>query len=189
LADLMPLRPLLARDLAANSGGAGWRAMAWAWFLNPGFSAIGLHRVAVHLIRGGHRRSGFLLWAYNTRRSGCHFHPDAAIGAGLFLPHPVGVVIGSGAVVAENVCLYQNVTLGRSRKGGYPLIETGATLFPNAVVVGGVRIGTGAVIGATALVQADVPDHATVVVTQPQTIRLADSVEPAPRDLRVDHLG
>lgn len=166
--------------------------MTWAWFLNPGFATIGLHRVAVHLIRGGYRRSGFLLWAFNTRRSGCHFHPDAVIGGGLFLPHPVGVVIGAGAVLAENVCLYQGVTLGRSRKGGYPRIETGATLFPQAVVVGEVRIGVGTVIGATALVQADVPDGATVVVTQPQTIRLAEPASPAtpaPHDQRVDQLG
>ncbi|PZU07038.1 hypothetical protein [Sphingomonas sp.] len=184
-----PLRQLLASDLAANAGGSGWRAMAWAWLLNPGFAAIGLHRVATHLLARGHRRSGFLLWAFNTRRSGCHFHPDAVIGAGLFLPHPVGVVIGSGAVLAENVCLYQGVTLGRNRKGGYPRIGTGAMLFPGSVVVGDVRVGAGAVIGATALVQADVPDHATIVVSQAQTVRLPAAALGPDAVLGVDQVG
>lgn len=163
---------ILARDLTANHGGAGRRAMLWAWLLNPGFAAIGLHRVAVHLLRTGWRRLGGIVWALNTRRTGCHFHPDAIILPGLFLPHPVGVVIGQGVIVGENVCLYQGVTLGRNRKGGYPTIGAGATLFPGVIAVGGVRIGAGAVIGATALVQADVPDNATIVVAQPQTMRL-----------------
>jgi serine O-acetyltransferase len=163
--------------------------MLWAWLVNPGFSAIGLHRVALHCLEGRFPKLGWLVWAFNTRRTGCHFNLGSRIGAGLSLPHPVGVVIGSGVEVGENVCLYQGVTLGRNRKGGYPTIGAGATLFPNAIVVGDIRIGVGAVIGATAMVQADVPDHATVVVSQAQTIRLANRAAPVGPDLRVDHSG
>jgi serine O-acetyltransferase len=188
-AERTSLRQILAKDLAANAGGSGTRAMLWAWLANPGFAAIGLHRVALHCLDGRFPKLGWLLWAFNTRRTGCHFNLGAKIGAGLFLPHPVGVVIGSGVEVAEDVCLYQGVTLGRNRKGGYPRIGTGATLFPNVVAVGDIRVGIGAVIGATAMVQADVPDHATIVVSQTQTVRLPDRAAPVAHTLHADHSG
>lgn len=179
-ASLKSLYRLLVADLAANAGGSGGRAMAWAWLFNPGFSTIALHRLSQHLTGRGFRHLGAWCWVYNLRRSGCHFHPDAAIGAGLSLPHPIGIVIGSGCTVGANVSIYHGVTIGRDRKGGYPVIADGAALLPGVMVIGSVRVGLCALVGANALVRSDVPDHATLVISQTQSIRPGALLESAP---------
>lgn len=94
-------------------------------------------------------------------RYGIDVGRGARIGARLALPHPLGIVIGAGARIGDRVTVYHNVTLGRGR-GGYPHVEDGVTIFPGAVVVGGVRIGREAVVGANAFVAADVSDGQVV---------------------------
>ncbi len=84
------------------------------------------------------------------------------LGGGLLLPHPVGVVIHPSAVIGTNCLLFQNVTIGY-RPGGYPVLEDGVDVGAGAVILGGVRIGSGARIGANAVVLRDVPAGAVAV--------------------------
>lgn len=111
-----------------------------------------------------HRRWVRRLVTYRLARWGVHIHEDAQVGADTWLAHPVGIVIGWGAVVEDRAVLYQNVTLG-SRKNGddFPTIRTGAQVFAGAVVLGAVEIGEGAVVGANAVVTIDVPAGRTAV--------------------------
>jgi serine O-acetyltransferase len=83
----------------------------------------------------------------------------------VMFPHPVGIVIGDGAVIGRNVRIYQNVTLGLTANGvgAYPTIEDGVAIYAGAVVMGGITVGAGAVIGANAFVSRDVPAGAVVV--------------------------
>jgi serine acetyltransferase len=83
----------------------------------------------------------------------------------VMFPHPVGIVIGDGAVIGRNVRIYQNVTLGLTENGvgGYPTIEDGVAIYAGAVVIGGITVGAGAVIGANAFVSRDVPAGSVVV--------------------------
>lgn len=81
------------------------------------------------------------------------------------LPHPHGVVVNSGVTLGRNVTLYQGVTLGSKRHGnnaGTPVLEDHVCVFPNAVVVGAVTIGAGAVVGPCSVVIEDVPPGAIV---------------------------
>lgn len=82
----------------------------------------------------------------------------------VMFPHPVGIVIGDGAVIGNNVRIYQNVTLGLTENGvgGYPTIEDGVSIYAGAVVFGGITVGTGSVIGANAIVSRDVPPNSVV---------------------------
>jgi serine O-acetyltransferase len=82
--------------------------------------------------------------------------PGAKFGPALRLPHPVGIVVGTGAAVGADVTLYQNVTLGQ-KHNRYPTLGDGVTVFPGTVIVGAVTIGDGAVIGANLFVDVDVP--------------------------------
>lgn len=83
--------------------------------------------------------------------------PGPRIVHGLYVPHPVGIVIGSGVVFDGNVTLYQHVTLGVDRSGDYPTLEEGCKIFPHSMVYGGVTIGAGATVGAGIIVNSNVP--------------------------------
>jgi serine O-acetyltransferase len=153
-------RQLIAADLAACTGRRGWRGVLSGFAFEPCFATLLVHRCAQHLHRNGWPRAGKLLWRWNTARSACHLHLEAELGPGLLLPHPTGVVIGSGVRVGAGVTLYQGVTLGRRQGEHYPVVAEGATVYPNAVIAGPVRIGRGAVVGAGSVVIRDVPDQA-----------------------------
>ena len=59
--------------------------------------------------------------------------------------------------------LYQGVTLGHGRTGiGQPAIGNRVRIFAGAAVLGPIRIGDDAVIGANAVVLADVPAASVV---------------------------
>ncbi|NKR46650.1 hypothetical protein GS506_18600 [Rhodococcus hoagii] len=89
------------------------------------------------------------------------FSSDVSAGAqfagALRVPHPLGITIGSGAVIGRDLTIFQNVTIGSSRTGKYPKIGSGVTIYPGAVIAGPVRVGDGAVIGANVFVRKDIP--------------------------------
>ncbi|WP_375583726.1 serine O-acetyltransferase [Cyclobacterium xiamenense] len=97
----------------------------------------------------------------------CDISYSSKIGRNLHLPHPIGIVIGEGAVIHDDVTIFQNVTLGSHGKSGekltYPTIERGATIYAGAIIIGGVSIGEGAVIGANSVVNIDVPPFSVAV--------------------------
>lgn len=93
----------------------------------------------------------------------CDISRDARIDPGTRIPHPTGVVIHAQAVVEPGCIIMQQVTLGQLAEGGAPIIEAGAYLGAGARVLGPVRVGAGARIGANAVVLKDVPPHCTAV--------------------------
>jgi hypothetical protein len=81
------------------------------------------------------------------------------LGSPVLMPYPFGIVIETGTRIGSRVTLMHQVSL----LGG-PVIEDNVTIWPGAKVIGPVRIGRGATIGANAVVTEDVPSHETVVV-------------------------
>ena len=118
-----------------------------------------------------------------------HVCSGASIGSGCSLGQNVfvgnAVVIGDNVKIQNNVSVYDNVTLeddvfcGPSmvftnvynprsavvRKDEYrdTMVRRGATLGANCTLVCGVTVGRNAFVGAGAVVNRDVPDHALVV--------------------------
>lgn len=86
-------------------------------------------------------------------------------GRDIYMPHPYGIIIHSKTVIGQHVTIMQQVTLGGSRLGvnEAPIIEDHVYIGAGAKVLGHVRIGHHAVIGANAVVTRDVPAGATVV--------------------------
>jgi serine O-acetyltransferase len=82
--------------------------------------------------------------------------PGVTFDGPIYIPHPTGIVIGSGVVLGSRSKIYQHVTLGSSRSGNYPKIGKEVTIFAGAVVAGGLVVGDGAIIGANAVVTRDV---------------------------------
>lgn len=99
---------------------------------------------------------------------GVYIHPRATIGLGLKMPHPTGIVIGSGVIIGENVTIFQQVTLGGARLGdahndNYPTVGDGSVIFAGAKLLGAIHVGRNSTIGANAVVTRDVADGETAV--------------------------
>ena len=119
--------------------------------------------------KGGiYRRYSDYLDRKIVRNFGCYLSSKANIGINVKFRHPVGIVIGEGVTIGNNVLIYQNVTLGAARvgegnKGLYPRIESGVTIFAGAKILGSITIGENASIGANAVVLRDVPPNSVAV--------------------------
>jgi len=156
---LADLRAPLARDPAAR----GWLDVVFSY---PGFHAITAHRLIHALQRTGLPLVPRFLSHVNRFLTGIEIHPAARIGAGLFIDHGMGVVIGETAELGEGVTLYQGVTLGgTSLQHGkrHPTLHDRVTVGVNAVVLGAITIGENSRVGAGSVVVKDVPPNATVV--------------------------
>jgi serine O-acetyltransferase len=130
--------------------------------------AVLLFRVASILKKNNHNVLSHFFKRKFENKFGIYIHLNANIKPGLTLPHPVGIVIGQGVKIDEDVVIYQHVTLGGARRGdmktnNYPSIGSGTVIFSGAVVIGNVKIGKNCVIGANAVVTKDISDNATAV--------------------------
>ena len=81
---------------------------------------------------------------------------DIVIGRNLSLPHPTGIVIGKGAVIDNNVTIYQQVTIGGknvgdTKSGRIPHIKDGAVLFAGSKILGNITVGRNSQIGANSV--------------------------------------
>ncbi|KOO02917.1 hypothetical protein AKJ17_13340 [Vibrio nereis] len=100
----------------------------------------------------------------------CHIMPGACVDLSVHFPHALGIIIGRGATVKENVTILQNVTIGSSigadLKGNdttMPTIENNVKIFAGAVIAGKITIGHNSFIGANAVVTTTVPPFSLVV--------------------------
>lgn len=90
----------------------------------------------------------------------------ARIGSGMHIPHCGNIVVHAGAVIGNDCCLSQGVTIGISGRGdrrGVPAVGDRVYFGANAVVVGPITVGDGSLIGANSLVNRDVPPNCTVL--------------------------
>ncbi len=131
----------------------------------PGVHAIWGHRMA-HWLWNHHCTLIARVWSNLTRSAtGIEIHPGAVIGRRFFIDHGMGVVIGETAIIGDDVMMYHDVTLGaRAYKKGkrHPTIGNSVVLGAGARVLGDVKIGAGAVIGANTVVLSDVVERANI---------------------------
>jgi serine O-acetyltransferase len=101
-----------------------------------------------------------LFWSVIT---GADIPLNCNIGGGLLIPHPNGIVIHPSASIGVNCLIFQQVTIGTRGKPRLPVIEGHVDVGAGAKVLGPVRIGAHAKIGANAVVLDDVPGGAVAV--------------------------
>lgn len=88
---------------------------------------------------------------------------NSQIDGGLLLPHPSGIVIHPDARIGPNCLIFQQVTIGTRGEGGAPVIGGHVDIGAGAKILGPVKIGNHAVIGANAVVMTDAPDNCMAV--------------------------
>jgi serine O-acetyltransferase len=86
----------------------------------------------------------------------------AQFGPGFVLIHPVGVVINSSTRGGRNVWLESGVVIGDNR-GLSPVLADDIFVGAGAKIIGGVTLGSGARVGANAVVLKSVGPGVTVV--------------------------
>lgn len=140
----------------------------------PGFHAILAHRLSHRLYRGGFTLAARFLSQISRFFTGIEIHPGAKIGKRFFIDHGMGVVIGETAEIGDDVLLYQGVTLGgtgKERGKRHPTVGNDVVIGTGAKVLGNIKIGDGARIGAGSVVVSPVPDHSTVVGVPGRVVR------------------
>ena len=106
----------------------------------------------------------WLLFRVVETLTGVSFTKAAEIGPGLRIHHFGNIFIHSGVKIGSNCTLRQGVTIGnRHEGGGVPVLGDHVELGAYAQVLGEIRIGDGARIGALSVVLQDVPPGATAV--------------------------
>jgi serine O-acetyltransferase len=144
-----------------------WLAVLARCVVLPGMIASIILRAQQCLYWSGHVRLANVLRTVGLIVVGADFVPGMRIGKGLLMPHPAGTVIGNGMVIGDYVTFGGGVTGGVRQPDAqpdqeYPTICDGAIVLANAVLVGGVRIGKHAQVGANSVVLSDVPDYTAV---------------------------
>lgn len=99
-------------------------------------------------------------------RYGIELPYSVKIGRRLVIEHQSGIVIHGATVIGDDCTIRQNCTFGikaRSDLAAAPILGDRVDVGAGAVVLGAVRIGNDAVIGANAVVLKDVPAGAVAV--------------------------
>ena len=90
--------------------------------------------------------------------TGISIPKSVRVGPGLRIWHFGNIFVHAETVIGANCTLRQGVTIGnREDDGPVPVLEDDVELGAYAQVLGGVRIGRGAKIGAMSVVLVDVP--------------------------------
>ena len=151
----------------------------------PGVKALFFHRIANFFSVAKFDLIARIISQFSRFLTGIEIHPRAKIGKNLFIDHGMGVVIGETSEIGNNVTIYHMVTLGgiapsinsndqRNIKR-HPTIEDEVVIGSGAQVLGPVRVGRCAKIGANAVITKDVPEKAVMVGIPAKNVGLADS--------------
>jgi serine O-acetyltransferase len=102
-------------------------------------------------------------------RNDIELNVQANIGEGLVVYHGSGLVVGSGIKAGKNLTLEHGVTLG-NRIGSsideafsWPVLGDNCFIGCGSAVLGPVRLGDNAKVGANAVVLCDVPENCSAV--------------------------
>ena len=187
----LSFRELVFSDLARYRADANpsWLKVFARCLTVPGMIASLIIRAQQCLFRAGKVRPASVLRTVGVVLIGADFGPGMQIGTGLMIAHPVGVNIGYGLKIGNNVSFAAGVTAAARYYDAddettqeFATICDGATIGAHAVLVGGVRIGRNAVVGANSVVLSDVPDDAVVFGSPARRVGTHGGNQPAGKE-------
>lgn len=153
------IKAIFDRDPAANN-------LLEVILAYSGLHALLFHRFSHWLYKKDFSIIPRLISQFSRFITGIEIHPGAEIGSGFFIDHGMGVVIGESSEIGDNVTLYQGVTLGgtgKERGKRHPTVGNNVVIGAGAKILGSIKIGDDAKIGAGSVVVKDVEKNSTVV--------------------------
>jgi serine O-acetyltransferase len=122
------------------------------------------------------REIGKLRYKKYLRRFNAYIPLQVIIRSMPVFPHGIyGVFISQGAEIGENCVIFHQVTIGsntltNSKGKGAPIIGDNVYIGCGAKIIGNVRVGDNARIGANCVVTKDIANNCTVVSAKPRII-------------------
>lgn len=112
-----------------------------------------------------------LLNRRNTRLYGCNIYPQAKLGDGVYIPHFVGITIGSTTEIGNDCVIFPNVVFGaayspkcENPKGRrHPKCGDHCIFGANSTIIGDISIGNNVIVGAGSVITKDIPSDSVVV--------------------------
>ena len=147
-----------------------------------GFHALQTHRLANWLWRQGRKDFALYLQSRSSEVFQVDIHPAVPVGRGISIDHATGLVVGSTAVIEDDVSILQGVTLGGTGKeqgDRHPKIRKGVLIGAGANVLGNIEIGRCSRVAAGSVVLQDVPCNTTVAGVPARVVGKAGCAEPA----------
>ncbi len=181
--------PQLAQQALRDMRVVRERDPACTTYLQPflffkGYNGLQAYRIAHWLWTQERQILAYHLQSRISELFAVDIHPNATIGAGVFIDHAHGIVIGETAVVEDDVSMLHSVTLGGTGKEAgdrHPKIRRGVMIGAGAKVLGNIEVGEDARIAAGSVVLEDVPARCTVagVPAKPIGGPCCEGVKPA----------
>lgn len=164
---------LIASDVRAKAQwcyeGAGWRA-SLKTLATDGTLAMILYRLMQWSRQWHLTPLEMLCNKLNAICCNCIIGRGAEFGPGFVLIHATGVVINGDVRGGTNVFLEHQVTIGAERRRA-PVLGNNVFVGAGAKIIGSLRVGDGARVGANAVVLHDVPEDSTVVGIPARVVR------------------
>jgi serine O-acetyltransferase len=185
--DVIARDPSIVEAFRADLMAVADRDPACMRFIEPllyfkGFHAIQTHRLAHALWRAGRKDFALYLQSRSSEVFQCDIHPAARIGKGIFLDHATGLVVGSTAVIEDDVSILHSVTLGgtgKERGDRHPKIRRGVLIGAGAKIIGNIEVGKCARVAAGSVVLSSVEARKTVAGVPARVVGEAGCAEPA----------
>jgi serine O-acetyltransferase len=134
-----------------------------AMLLHPGLHAVLLYRASRWFHLHHLRPLAILIGYFSSVLTGAQISAHAAIGKGLVIYHPHGIVIGATAVIGEYCTLTHGNVIGQLHgRGDRPVIGNYFVAATGAKILGRIRIGNKVRVGPNAVVTQALPDGVTV---------------------------
>jgi len=146
----------------------------------PGFQAVAVHRFGVWRMGVEPKvlRAPFSVLyraLYRTVRNvyGIELPYTVKLGRRVIFEHQHGIVVHGQTVIGDDCIIRQGVTLGirsMDRLTEAPVLGKGVNVGAGAKIIGQVKVGDGAAIGANAVVLKDVPAGALAIGVPAQLV-------------------
>jgi serine O-acetyltransferase len=149
----------------------------YRFFATAGFRAVFLYRLGRWFKI---KKIGFLAGlCQRLMHHLCHcwISVTAEIGPGFLIAHVGGIIIGGKTIIGSNCDIRQNVTFGGNFKKQdengrtQPTVGNNVSIAAGACILGPVKVGNFAIVGANSVVTRDVPENMIVSGIPAKVIR------------------